>query len=166
MNKEKGFAENLLAEIDTMSTERVVARGELIIREGEVERNIYFIESGAVRVFLLTEFEELTIRFGYKGSFINSLSSFITGGPSEFYMDAIRKTTIKVVAREDLMRFVNRSEECLRQYSQLLEVLIQRLAVQLRLHLVLLRMRLVTHLLWPEHILVLMDCILAYLDYG
>lgn len=124
MTSGQTFIEGLLGALDTMSEQRVLSKGELLIREGQVEKHLYYIESGAVRVFLLSEFEELTIRFGYEGSFINSLSSFIKGTPSEFFIEAIRKSSIRVISKEGLMKFVNESSERQKQYNSLLETLV------------------------------------------
>ena len=123
MQGANNFITRLLLSMDEHAMEKTVAKGEVIIAEGEIERNIYFIGSGAVRVFLLTEFEELTIRFGYKGSVINSLASFISEKPSEFYMEAIRKSTLKMINKSIFLKLVNESEESLRNYICLLELL-------------------------------------------
>jgi CRP-like cAMP-binding protein len=114
----------LINALDTISEKRILSKGEFLIREGQVEKNLYYIETGAVRAFLLTEFEELTIRFGYEGSFINSLSSYIKGTPSEFYIEALRKSTIRVISKTNLLNIVHESTERLKQYNSLLETLV------------------------------------------
>lgn len=118
------FEDKLKKAFARIATRKVVSKGEFLIKEGQVERNLYLVESGAIRVFYLTEFEEMTIRFGYKGSMITSLSSFIRATPSEFYIDAIRKTTVSVISKASLMTLVNESHENLVQYTALLESLI------------------------------------------
>ena len=123
-NTGESFQDILKVTFDRIATRKIISKGEFLIREGDVEDSLYFVESGALRVFYLTEFEEMTIRFGYKGSIITSLSSFIKGTPSEFYIDAIRKTTLKALPKEKLMNIVNESNESLRQYTVLLESLI------------------------------------------
>ena len=124
MPNQPAFVEKLIISFDKISTRKVIAKGEFLIKEGEVERNLYLVESGALRAFYLTEFEELTIRFGYEGSIITSLSSFIKGTPSEFYIDAIRKTTLKVISKENLLKLVHENNENLKQYIALLENLV------------------------------------------
>jgi len=122
MQQPKSFFEKLKALMETSGVEKKFSKGNMLIREGEVEKNLYHVTSGLIRVFLLSEFEEQTIRFGYQGSIINSLSSFITGKPSEFYMDAIRKTTVRAVTREQLLGLVNKSDENRQQYIQTIEL--------------------------------------------
>ncbi len=110
--------------MNEIAEQKIFSKGDLILREGEIERNLYFVEAGAIRAFMLTEFEELTIRFGYKGSFINSLSSFITAKPSEFYIEAIRKSTLKIISKENLVKLINESKESLQEYILLMEALV------------------------------------------
>jgi CRP-like cAMP-binding protein len=100
------------------------SKADLLIREGDREEHLYYIVSGSVRVFLLSEFEEMTIRFGYAGSVINSLSSFYSGQPSEFFIEAMKKTEVKMITRDQCNQLINASEENLRGYISLLEVLV------------------------------------------
>lgn len=118
------FTEKLLRFFELSGRVKVIQKGELLIREGDIEKNLYLVESGAVRVFYLSEFDEHIIRFGYEGSLINSLSSFIKEQPSEFYIEAIRKTTLKVISKTELINLRNESDENLRQYIELLESLV------------------------------------------
>lgn|SRR5687768_3914604 len=120
----QSFQGKLHSMFDTIAARIVISKGDFLIREGEVERNLYLVESGALRVFYLSEFEEMTIRFGYKASIITSLSSFIKGTPSEFYIDAIRRTTVRVLAKDVLMKLVNENMQSLKEYTALLESLV------------------------------------------
>lgn len=110
--------------MDTIAAERTFAKGEFVVREGEVEQNLYYVCNGAIRVCYLTDMEELTIRFGYDGSFINSLSSFLKGTPSEFYIEAIRKTELKVIPKTKLLELAHQDKETLSEYTSLLELLV------------------------------------------
>lgn len=120
------FTQKLLLFFERNAREKVIQKGDFLTKEGDIERNLYLVESGAVRVFYLTEFDEQITRFGYKDSLINSLSSFIKEQPSEFYIEAIRKTTVKIISKAELIRLRNESDENLRQYIELLESLIKQ----------------------------------------
>ena len=124
MTNDLNFTKKLLHSFDDISTIKTVQKGEFLIKEGEIERNIYLIKTGAVRVFYLTEYEEQTIRLGYEGSLINSLSSFLKEQPSEFYIEAIRKTTLKIILKDKLLLLVNENTESLQHYIKLLETLV------------------------------------------
>ena len=124
MANKQGFPSDLLNSLIEAAEQKVISKGDFLLREGETERNLYFIKTGAIRIFYLTEYEEHTIRFGYDGSFINSLSSFIKGQPSEFYIQAIRKTTLLVISKQKLWEIINESDDRLKQYCTLLETAI------------------------------------------
>lgn len=96
----------------------------MILQEGQIERDVYYIASGAVRVIYLSEFEEQTIRFGYEGSIINSLSSFLKETPSEFFIEAMRKTQLRIIPKESFFALVHESPDNLRQYAAMLETVI------------------------------------------
>lgn len=118
------FADKLIRAFAEQGERKTFSKGDFLIREGETERNVYFIDSGLVRVFLLSEFEEQVIRFGYQGSIINSISSFLKDRPSEFYIDALRKTTVRVLAKETFVRLVNENPQSLRSYATMIEGLV------------------------------------------
>jgi len=115
--------ENLFEQV---GKEKELPKGSFLVKEGQVEKHLYRIEAGAVRVFLLTELEELTIRFGYEGSYINSLSSFLKESPSEFYIETVRKTKITYIPRQALLDMAYESPENHKAYTQLLENLISQ----------------------------------------
>jgi CRP/FNR family transcriptional regulator, anaerobic regulatory protein len=118
------FYQILTETISSQGESKTFSKGDLLIREGESERHVYLVESGLVRVFLLTELEEQTIRFGYKGSIINSLASFLTAQPSAFYIEAIRKTSVKIITKEAFRSIVNTDPQTLASYNRMLELLL------------------------------------------
>ncbi|WP_448633869.1 Crp/Fnr family transcriptional regulator [Pedobacter panaciterrae] len=107
MDEKQSFTFNLINSLKISEVKKTFSKGEFILKKGEIERNIYFVESGAVRVFLLSEYEEQSIRFGFEGSIINSLASYFSESPSEFYIEAIRKTTLRVLPKEKVSALVN-----------------------------------------------------------
>ncbi len=101
-----------------------LARHEYLHRADSTDTRLYFVVSGSVRVFILDEAEEQTIRFGYPGSFITALDTFITGEPSDFYMQALKKTTLKFIDKPAYMQFIESNAENVRLWYQLMEQLI------------------------------------------
>jgi CRP-like cAMP-binding protein len=116
--------EKLHQSFNQYGTTKQLEKGNFLIKEGEIEKNIYFISSGAVRLFYLSEYDEQTVRLGYTGSIINSLSSFLNAHPSEFYLEGIRKSTVQILAKENLMQLVHENQDNQQQYIQLLENLV------------------------------------------
>ena len=96
-----------MEELKELSTKIItVDRNEFIKVKGNINTNAYYIDSGSLRVFVLDENEEQIIRFGYKNNLIVSLDSFLTGKPSSFYIQAIKKTVLKVITKEQIDDFL------------------------------------------------------------
>lgn len=81
-------------------------RNEFLKVKGSIDTNIYYVESGSLRIFVLDDYEEQTIRFGYKENLIVALDSFLTGKPSNLFIQAIKKTIIKVVTKQQIQKFL------------------------------------------------------------
>jgi CRP-like cAMP-binding protein len=96
-----------MKELINLSEKKVtLERNDFLKVEGSIDTNIYFIESGSLRVFVISEYEEQTIRFGYKDNLIVSLDSFLSGKPSNFYIQAIKKTEVKVISKSVFDEFL------------------------------------------------------------
>ncbi len=96
-----------MKEIIELSTKEItLERNEFLKVKGSIDTNLYFIESGSLRIFVLDEYEEQTIRFGYQGNLIVSLDSFLTRKPSDLFIQAIKKTLVKVVTKPQIDKFL------------------------------------------------------------
>jgi len=124
MSKADAFTEKLMAAMTEMGTVKTFSKREVLLREGEIERHVYFIESGALRLSLLSEYEDQSIRLGYPGSLIVSLSSYLNGTPSEFSLEAIRKSTVRMISKEVVEEIVYRDRESMIGYIGMLESLV------------------------------------------
>jgi len=89
-----------------------------------LDTNIYFVESGSLRIFILDGSEEQIIRFGYSDNIIVALDSFLSEKPSEFYIQAIKKTVVKVIPKSVFYEFIEQSEENKKVFIKMLEDLI------------------------------------------
>lgn len=83
-----------------------IGRSEFLKVKGSIDTNVYYVVSGSLRVFVLDDYEEQTIRFGYKENLIASLDSFFTGQPSELFIQAIKRTVIRVITKEQMDHFL------------------------------------------------------------
>ena len=84
----------------------------------------YFIESGTLRAFILDDGEEQIIRFGYQNNLITAIDCFITGKPSELYIQAIKKTVIRIIPKNKITAFIGSSAENQKMWTSVLESLV------------------------------------------
>lgn len=102
----------------------VLKRNEYLKVSGTVDTNLYYILSGSMKVCMINEYEEHIIRFGYKNNFITSLDSFITEKPSELYIQAIKKTELKIISKSNYLNFINQDPHNKLLWDKILEQLI------------------------------------------
>ncbi|MDP2176036.1 MAG: cyclic nucleotide-binding domain-containing protein [Bacteroidota bacterium] len=100
-----------------------IDRNEFLKVKGSIDTNVYYVESGSLRVLVLDDYEEQIVRFGYKENLIVSLDSFLTGKPSNFYIQAIKKTVVKVVTKEQINMFLEK-ENNQNLWTEILENLV------------------------------------------
>ena len=89
------------------SESRVLERGDLLTVPGSTNSDMFFIEEGSLRIYIIDDAQEHNIRFAYKHNFITALDSYISGEATQFYIQAIKKTRIRSLSKssfEDFMR--------------------------------------------------------------
>lgn len=118
---------DLLALIETndlIESELIVERNEFLKTAGSTDTRIYFIEEGSLRAYVLDGEEERTVRFGYRQNIFVSLDSFLTEKPSDFVIQAIKRSRIKVIPKKRFMEFIYRDEAHLKLWAAILEDLV------------------------------------------
>ncbi|PCJ63612.1 MAG: Crp/Fnr family transcriptional regulator [Bacteroidetes bacterium] len=101
-----------------------ISRNEYLKVKGSIDTNLYFIKNGSLRIYVIHELEEHTIRFGYQNNFIVSLDSFITEEPSDFYIQAIKKTNLKIIKKKTFKDLISSHTELQNIWTKILEQLI------------------------------------------
>ncbi len=75
-----------------------------IIRIGQIENNISFIEKGEVRLFIPKEEKDITFGFCFKGEFVSAYDSFLTRTSSQYQIQALTNTTLLTISYDDLQK--------------------------------------------------------------
>lgn len=83
-----------------------IDRNEFLKLSGSIDTNIYFVESGSLRIFISDDVGGQIIRFAYKDNIFVALDSFLTGKSSGFSIQAIKKTVVKVISKQQFIRFL------------------------------------------------------------
>ena len=96
-------------------------RNDYLKVKGSIDTNLYLVLSGSLRIFVVDEFEEHTIRFGYKNNLIAALDSFLNEQPSDFYIQALKSSTLKVISKTKFMDFIASSLENTKTWQLILE---------------------------------------------
>lgn len=101
-----------------------IQKNEYLKVKGSIDTNIYFVESGSLRILVIDDYKEQIIRFGYENDLIVSLDSFFTEKPSDLYIQAIKKTVLKVIPKKKFVEYINLNETNKQIWTKILEDLI------------------------------------------
>ncbi len=117
---------NQIDELNLWESKISLKRNDFLKMGGSKDTKLYYVLSGSLRMFVMDESEELTIRFGYKDSFVASLDSFISEEESDLYIQAIKGTELKVISKSRFMEFVESTPENHKVWIEILTQLIRQ----------------------------------------
>lgn len=82
---------------------RKIKKHEMLLREGEVCKNVYFLSEGFFRMFYVNfGGEETNYRFAGKDNFVVDFQSFILQKPSHFYWQAMQDSDLVVLPHAEI----------------------------------------------------------------
>jgi CRP-like cAMP-binding protein len=79
-----------------------IRKNDFLLREGQVCRDIVFVQEGCLRLYYISQEVETSVWFSFKHTSAIEISSFISGKPSEYYMQAIEDSEILFLPKEEL----------------------------------------------------------------
>jgi CRP-like cAMP-binding protein len=113
---------NLFDQNELWEDEITLKRYEYLKVQGAANTNLYYVISGSLRAYIIDEFEEHTIRLGYKDNLVAAMVSFITEQPTDLYLQTLKKTRLKVMSKARLMEFINADADRIQSWSRFLEL--------------------------------------------
>jgi CRP-like cAMP-binding protein len=84
--------------------EQHIKKGAIITDYGQVERKLYFINSGFVQLTMLHDGEERIIEFFFENNFVCAYTSFLKQEASDVRMTALTKCKMEVIQYSDLQK--------------------------------------------------------------
>ena len=82
----------------------------LILKVGQVENYLSFIERGIVRYYIPKEENDVTFVFGFEHSFISAYDSFLTQTPSTYHIESLADTVLWRLTYRDLQDIYAQTE--------------------------------------------------------
>jgi CRP-like cAMP-binding protein len=88
-----------------------LSKGQILLKEGQICRNIYFIESGQLRTYHVKNGKEINLNFSFENNFVTNLKSFLSVLPSEYFIKASEPTLVWKFNKEQLLLLYRQSCE-------------------------------------------------------
>lgn len=108
------FSEEELAIIVSKVRSRNLKTHEFLLTQGEVCQDLVFVQRGCVRLFYMKEEMEVSVWFSFEHNSAIEVYSFISGKPSEYFLQAIEDSEVLLLSKRELDRL------CLTQPKMLL----------------------------------------------
>ncbi len=82
-------------------------RGTILLSQGEVCKDLYFLSRGCIRTYYLTkQGHEKTRYIAFNGSVVTAISSFISQLPSFEFVDVLEKSEVYVISHKDFYQLM------------------------------------------------------------
>lgn len=96
-------------------SERILLKGQYFVKQGSICQQIAFVEEGLLRTYFLNnKAEEITFCFEPESNFATSYKSFILQCPSNVSIQAIEKTKLIIIHRQNLQKLYDSSYQWLK----------------------------------------------------
>jgi len=89
---------------------REFPKKHILLKAGQTENHLSFIETGIVRFYIPAEAYDLTFSFAFENSFVSGYDSFLTQRPSTYNAETLTKTTLWQLTYNDLQEIYNETE--------------------------------------------------------
>ena len=101
--------ENELRDAQSFFNRKNFNKGEYLLQEGQICKNLYFVNVGLVKTFLLQDGKEHIRQFAAENDFSVDLGSFLSQSKSSFFIQALEDTITLQINFSDLNALFNSS---------------------------------------------------------
>lgn len=100
---------------------KTLQRNEYLCDIGSIERHLYWIHEGTLKICRLLNNEEICIGFGYPNTPILSYASFVSGKPSDYYIQAITPCQLTGIQNQDFYDAIEQNTNLERAWRKITE---------------------------------------------
>ena len=92
-----------IAKIEELFVPKRIKRRQLIHQEGDVCKYANFVVQGCLKMYMVdADAKEHNLQFAIENNWIGDLGSFHSGEPSRLHVEAIERSTVLQIMKEDL----------------------------------------------------------------
>lgn len=105
--KSMGVDEDSWQAMSTCWSSIDIGRKQLLTRQGEIEKYIYFVLEGVQRAYVEHRDKDATLVFSYEGSFSGIVDSFLLQSPSKYFLETITSSRMLRMHYNDYTRLIS-----------------------------------------------------------
>jgi len=89
----------------------VLKKGEVLLSHGQICKEIFFVNKGCLRLYYISDGVEITVWFSFEHNSAIELSSFLSGNPTEYFIEAIEDSEYLSLDKSELQELYTRHPE-------------------------------------------------------
>lgn len=107
--------------LESILVSQKYAKGEMILKEGEICRQFLYIDKGLVRQFYFKHGKEVTEHLGQEQTIVMCIESLFKEEPTKLQVEALEPTTVYALPKADLERVAMHNVNIQILYRKILE---------------------------------------------
>lgn len=107
--------------LESILVSQKYAKGEMILKEGEICRQFLYIDKGLVRQFYFKHGKEVTEHLGQEQTIVMCIESLFKEEPTKLQMEALEPTTVYALPKAELERVAMHNVNIQILYRKILE---------------------------------------------
>lgn len=113
--------EEVLKKAINMFTKKIIAKGDIVVRVGDIQKEIYFVTSGLLRSYYIDINGNDVTRFFTKEGSLFCLEILFDNKPSKRCIEALEDCTVVAIQCKDLKKLIEDNIYCMKAYTKILE---------------------------------------------
>lgn len=97
------ISEEGIKELSSKLKSNTAKKGELLLSYGQICKEIYFVKKGCLRLYYIADGVEITVWFSFEDNSAIELSSFLSGKPTEYFIEAIEDSKYLSLNKSELL---------------------------------------------------------------
>ena len=96
------LSEDEMQDIINRFKSKTVKKNDYLLREGETCKDLVFVQNGCLRLYYIRDDIEVSVWFAFPQSSAIEIYSFISGNPSNYFIQAIEESEVLYLPKTEL----------------------------------------------------------------
>jgi len=98
------ISEEGIKELTSKLQSNSVKKGAKLLTHGQICDKLYFVNKGCLRLYYIADGVEITVWFSFENNSAIELSSFLSGKPTEYFIEAIEDSEFLSLNKSELLK--------------------------------------------------------------
>jgi CRP-like cAMP-binding protein len=91
---------------EKLLTSKIILPKTLLVKEGAISEEIFFIKQGSIRAWYNAEGADITLQFFFEGDSVTALESFLNNVPSNINIETLEQSEVYILKKSDFLKYI------------------------------------------------------------